>query len=204
MLGTYTLNTLDDLIYPSDGTLLDLSIKGIYKPGADLKYLSDTINTGISLNSFAKLSFTIDNYSKISSRISTNTGLALGLSTDEYIVSDYFFVGGYKYNLRRNHLAFIGYNPGEVVATNLLQLKLGLNYRLNKNLQVEVAANSMLAADNFENLALSFLEWNNESLHLGYGGGFTYKTPLGPMTLFFAGNNKDNRLRWYLNMGFTF
>lgn len=204
LLGTYALNTLDDLIYPSEGTLLDLSIKGIYKPKADLKYLSDTIKEGLSLNSFAKLSFSLDKYSRISPGMSINTGLTLGLSTDEYIVSDYFFVGGYKYNLRRNHLAFIGYNPGEVVATNLLQLKLGLNYRLSKNVQVELAANSMLAADNFENLVLSFLEWKDESLHLGYGSGFTYKTPLGPMTLFFAGNNKDNRLRWYLNMGFTF
>jgi outer membrane translocation and assembly module TamA len=62
----------------------------------------------------------------------------------------------------------------------------------------------MLASDTFEQLTESLLNFNKEALYTGYGGGFTYKTPLGPVSMFLAGNNKDSHLTWYINMGYTF
>jgi outer membrane translocation and assembly module TamA len=61
-----------------------------------------------------------------------------------------------------------------------------------------------VAADSFEALTNYLLGLNKDDLHIGYGGGVTYKTPLGPVSIFIAGNNKDSRLRFYINMGFTF
>jgi len=202
--GSYGLNTLDDLHYPVEGHLLDFYIRGVYKPMVNLKYLSDTMQNQPSLNSFAKLYFSYDNYKRLGNKFSLNMGLSFGLSTDEYIASDYFFAGGYKYNLRRNHIAFVGYNLGEVVATNFLKFKLGVNYRVIKNLQIEIVGNSLMASDSFNGLTESIFGITQDNLHLGFGGGATYKTILGPLSLMVAGNNQDSKLRWYISMGFSF
>jgi NTE family protein len=202
--GSYGLNTLDDLHYPAEGHFLDFYIRGIYNPWVNLKYLSDTLQEQPSLSSFAKLSFNFDNYTRLGRKFSLNTGLSLGLSTEEYIASDYFFVGGYKYNLRRNHIAFVGYNLGEVVATNFFQVKLGLNYRIINNLQIELVGNGLLASESFEGLTEALLGITEDNLHIGFGGGATYKTILGPLSLMVAGNNHDSTLRWYVSMGFLF
>jgi outer membrane translocation and assembly module TamA len=61
-----------------------------------------------------------------------------------------------------------------------------------------------VASDSYETLADYVFSLNRENLHVGYGGGVTYKTPLGPVNIFLSGNNKDSRLRFYVNMGFTF
>ena len=204
LTATYGLNTLDDLLYPFEGNQVDIYLKGIYNPRVDLRYLTDTIKTKNSLQSFSKLYINFDHYKPLGPKLNYNTGFSLGLSTDEFIASDYFFVGGHKNNLRRNHIAFVGYNLGEVVATNYLRFKLGINYRLHKNLQLEILGNAMLASDSFEHLTESLLNFSKEALYTGYGGGFTYKTPLGPVSMFLAGNNKDSHLTWYINMGYTF
>jgi NTE family protein len=204
MTAIYALNTLDDLMYPFEGSEMNICLKGIYNPKLDLKYLTDTIKTESSLGSFSKLYINFDNFNPLGPKLNINTGLSLGLSTDEFIASDYFYVGGHKNNLRRNHIAFAGYNLGEVVATNFFKVKLGFNYRPSKNLQFETLVNGMIASDNFEHLVQSVVEMNKTTLHFGYGGGVTYKTLFGPLSLFVAGNNKESKATWYVNLGYTF
>jgi len=202
--GTYGLNTFDDLLYPFEGNQLDIYLKGIFNPLVSLKYLSDSIETEPELESFSKLYINFDNYKPLGPKFNFNTGISLGLSTDEFVASDYFFVGGHKNNLRRNQIALVGYNLGEVVATNFMRLKLGMNYRLYPNFQLEILGNAMLPADNFEDLTDSLLSFNKDAVHVGYGGGITYNTPLGPVSVFLAGNNKDHQITWYFNMGYNF
>ena len=202
--ATYGLNTFDDLLYPFEGNNLSISLKGIYNPKLSLKYLSDTIDDEPTLESFGKLCLDFDHYKPLGPKLNYNIGFSLGLSTDEFYTSDYFFVGGHKNNLRRNQIAFVGYNLGEVVATNFMRFKLGMNYRLYPNLQLEILANALVASDNFEHLTDALFTFETESFHIGYGGGFTYKTPLGPISIFLAGNNKENPITWYINMGYTF
>lgn len=205
LTGSYGLNTLDDLLYPSEGSQVDIYMKGLFNPWKDLKYLNDTLeNGGASLESFGKLYVNYETYRKISPKVSLNPGLSLGLSTDAFIASDYFFAGGVRNNLRRNQLPFMGYRPGEVVASNFVGAKMGLNYRIFRNLQVEILTSFLMASDSFEDLTNYFLSWNGTNLHAGYGAGITYKTPLGPVGVSMGGNNKDNRTRFYVNMGFTF
>jgi len=202
--ASYRANTLDDLLYPTQGSKVDIYMKGIFNPWEDLKYLNDTIRTDISLSSFGKLYINFENYSLLWKKFSLNSGISLGLSTDDFIASDYFFVGGQNYSLRRNQISFAGYQVGEVVATNFIQVKLGLNYRIYRNLQLEILGNTLIGSDNFEDLISSIINPNMDEFHIGYGGGLTYKTPLGPVNIFLAGNNQDDRLRFYFNLGFTF
>jgi len=203
-MATYGLNTLDDLFFPFEGNLVEVYFKGIYKPLADLKYLTDTINADISLPSFSKLYLNFDHYKPLGPKLNFNTGFSLGLSTNEYITSDNFFVGGYKNNMRRNHVAFAGYETGEVVAANFVQLKIGINYRLFKNLQFELLGNGLIVSESLELLTKSILDFNHHNIHFGYGSGFTFKTPLGPLSLFLAGNNKNKHPTLYINFGYTF
>jgi NTE family protein len=201
---SYGLNTVDDLLYPFEGSQVNMYINGIYNPIKDLKFLTDTIETETTLQSFGKLYLDFENYKPLGTNISLNSGLSLGFSTNEFIASDYFWVGGLKDNLRRNQIPFIGYRPGEVVASNFAHVKLGLIYRLNRNLRMEILGNTLVPSDSFEALKEYILDLKGENFHFGYGGGLTYKTPLGPVSAFLAGNNKDSRLRFYINMGFTF
>ncbi len=204
LLATYGLNTLDDLFYPFEGNLVDFTLKGIYNPSLNLRYLSDTMDTKPGLESFGKLSLNFDHYKPLGPKLNYNLGFSLGLSTDEYIASDYFFVGGHKNNLRRNQVAFVGYNLGEVVATNFMRFKLGMNYRLYPNFQFEILGNVLLASDNFEHLTDALFTFDKDAFHVGYGGGFSYKTPAGPVSVFLAGANKVNSVTWYINLGYTF
>lgn len=202
--GYYKLNTLDNMFIPSQGSAATLFLKGIYSPDLDLKYLSDTIQSRPSINSFGKLQFDYDNYVSLRNKFIFNTGLSFGLSDDELLTSDYFFVGGYKNNLRRNHISFAGYDLGEFVASNFIKAKFGMNYRPFNNFQFELLFNALLGSNRFEDLIQSALLFDKESLTLGYGGGLTYNTPLGPLNMFVSGNNKDGKIRWHFNMGFNF
>jgi NTE family protein len=202
--ASYGLNTMDDLLYPFDGSQVDIYINGIYNPLKDLKFLSDTVHTETSLESFGKLYMNFENYSPVANNVSINTGLSLGVSTNKFIASDYFWAGGLKNNLRRNQIPFIGYKPGEVVASNFIQVKLGMIYRMNRNFRLELLGNGLVASDDFETLTDYILDLNKDYLHIGFGGGVTYKTPLGPVSILLAGNSHDARLRFYVNMGFTF
>jgi NTE family protein len=204
LTGSYRLNTLDDLMVPFEGSQVEIYLKGIYKPMLSLKYLSDTIDTENSLSSFSKLYISYEHYYPFGPKLTSVLGLCMGLSTDEFIASDYFFIGGHKANLRRNQVAFVGYNLGEVIATNLMQMKLGFNYRLYPNLQLEMLTNGMFTSYDFDHLLQSILDMNGGSFHFGYGAGLTYNTPIGPASIFFAGNNKEDKTTWYINLGYTF
>jgi NTE family protein len=145
-----------------------------------------------------------DIYKLIGQKTSIHTGLSLGLSKDAFIASDYFFIGGFKDNLRRNQIPFAGYKSGEVVASNIIQFKLGLNYQLTRNLRVQTLGNILMTAGSVKSLSQSFVNFDTGNFHVGYGGGLLYKTPLGPVNVFLSGTNMDSHLRFYINMGFTF
>jgi outer membrane translocation and assembly module TamA len=204
LAGTYGLNTLNDLMYPFDGSRIDITIKGILKPFIDVRYLDGAEGADKSLNSFAKLYMNFENFHPLGSKLCLNSAIALGLSTDQFIPSDNFYAGGHKNNLRRNHIPFVGYNLAEVVAPDFLMIKFGLNYRLYRNFQFELLLNGMTIGTTADNLVESTFVLESSNSFLGYGTGVTYNTPLGPFSVLFAANNKEPNLTWYLNFGFTF
>lgn len=202
--ASYRLNTLNDIMYPFEGSFISFDATGIYEPYLHVKYLSDTIANENSLNSIGTVLLGIDNYSPLGPRLSLNTGLSLGLSSDEYISADHFYAGGHKNNIRRKHIPLVGFNLAEVVATNFIKVKFGLNYRLYRNFQLEVLLNAMSTGNNIQNIMENALDPRSDSFYFGYGTGITYKTPLGPLSVFLADNNRDKDITWYINFGFTF
>lgn len=202
--ANYGLNTLNNLMFPFEGTVIDLTWKGILNPILDVNYLNDSIKTDNSLNSFARLQFSFERFNPLGPKTSLNTGFSAGLSTEELIASDQFFVGGHKNNLRRNQVPFVGFNLGEILIHNYFMLKLGINYRIYRNFQLEALVNVMTTGSSFTNLLESTLKLRDNQYFLGYGTGATYNTPLGPVSVFFALNSKEPGLTWYVNLGFTF
>jgi NTE family protein len=204
LTGKYGLNTLNNLMYPFEGSEINFELKGILNPKLDVIFLNDSVSSENTLNSFAKFHFSFDRFSPAGPKFIVNTGISVGLSTDEFIASDYFYVGGHKNNIRRNQVPFVGYNLGEVIAQNYMMLKLGFNYRIRRNLQFETLINWMTTGSSFSNLLESTVELKEDQWFLGYGTGLTYNTPLGPLSFFFAANNEEPNLTWYVNLGFTF
>jgi NTE family protein len=202
--ATYEVNTLDNLMYPFEGNETNIEIQGIFNPTLDLKYLTDTLVRNNSLGSFGKLFISHNSFKPLGPKINLNSGFTLGLSTDDFIAADYFYIGGHKNNLRHNQVAFVGYNLGELVASNLVGVHAGFNYRLYPNLQLETLANMMFVSDEASELLDCIFEFRKKAFHLGYGGGLTYNTPLGPLSIFLSGNDKDPGLSWYINFGYTF
>lgn len=204
LTGTYKLNTLDDDLYPLEGSEVEINLKAIYNPATDVKLISDTIDTETSLSSFGKLYINFGTYKLIGHKISIHTGLSLGLSKDAFIASDYFFIGGFKDNLRRNQIPFAGYKSGEVVASNIALFKLGLNYQVTRNIRIQTLGNILMNEGTVKALSENLIQLDTDNIHVGYGAGLLYKSPLGPVNVFLSGNNKDTHLRFYINMGFTF
>jgi hypothetical protein len=99
---------------------------------------------------------------------------------------------------------FVGFGLGEIIAQNYFRVKLGFNYRVYRNLQIEAIINGMTTGTSLENLLESTAELRANQHYLGYGTGATYNTPLGPMSFFLALNDREPHLKWYVNIGFTF
>jgi NTE family protein len=202
--GTYGLNTLNDLMYPFEGSVISISLKGILKPFTDVRYLENAEQNQEKLNSFAKLYMSFEGFKPLGPKLCLNSAFSTGLSTNQFIVSDNYYLGGHKNNLRRNHIPFVGYNLAEVIAPDFFLVKVGFNYRLYRNFQLEAMINGMTMGQTFNDLIESTFILKSENTYLGYGSGITYNTMLGPFSVFFAVNNKEPNLTWYLNFGFTF
>jgi NTE family protein len=201
---SYRLNTLDDILYPLEGSEVQLSAKGLYNPVSTLKWLGDSTVKDKSLSSLAKLTLVAETYKLVSPKVSIHTGLSMGISEHTQEASDYYMIGGFKDNTRPNQSPFAGYEPGQLLVTNYMQLNLGVNYQLSRNLRIQTLANGLLESDNLQNLWASVVDPQSRNGHIGYGAGLLYKTPLGPVNVFFSGNNRDPHLHFYINLGFTF
>jgi len=204
ILACYGLNTLNDNIFPFSGAEITVLLKGIYNPWIHFNFVNDTLASPATAPSFVKFMADYNGYTPLGRRLTLNTGLTAGFSNDNIQPSDYFMIGGPNHNLRRQQIAFAGFQVGELIATNFARIKAGLNYRINSNLQAEFLANTIYTEGTFENFTTAIFSLSREKVHLGMGLGVTYRSRLGPVSLFVSGNTRDEKTRWYLNFGYTF
>ena len=168
--GSYKLNTLDDDLYPLEGTEVEINVKGIYNPASDVKLLSDTIDTETSLSSFGKLYINFATYKLLGQKTSLHAGIALGLSKDAFIASDYFFIGGFKDNLRRNQIPFAGYKSGEVVASNIVQIKSRIELPTDpQSPDTDLGQYTDDRGYSVKSLSENIVNLDTDNVHVGYG-----------------------------------
>jgi hypothetical protein len=130
--------------------------------------------------------------------------LALGLSDNNKPFPDSYYIGGYRYNQRAKQMAFVGLNGYELLYGNYLKAKLGVQVQAIPKLFVSGLFNMIIVSDDITTFANDIFSWNDESRYLGSGAGFTYKTPIGPISIFLGSRLDIWNPIWYFNIGYTF
>lgn len=185
---------------------MDLVFKEVFHADVIFREAADTIDYSaldLDANPYRKFSFNFDYYKSLTPKFVISPGLQNGLSSKQVVATDLFFVGGYRYNLREDHVSFVGFGFNEIFVYNYFKLKLELRYQARKKIYIDVIANWMGEGSTPGEMFDNIIEYN-EHVHFGFGGGVTIKSPLGPLS-FMAGTNTANfKLRTYLNLGFNF
>ena len=206
----FQYNTFDHQLYPTQGSRLDLrysraeSTKEIWHfnfPDS-LNIEEDNITT--EWDSYWHLVFGAEKYFALGNRFSINPGVDMGLSKDDKPIFDNFYVGGYRYNLRGNQVAFVGLNSHELLQGNYVGGKLALQWEVIPGTFLTALANMMFVSDELAALPEYVLDFNQEALYIGAGLGINIKTPLGPVSIMYGSRTDVWNPIWYTNIGFTF
>jgi outer membrane translocation and assembly module TamA len=62
----------------------------------------------------------------------------------------------------------------------------------------------IIVSDDITTFANDIFSWDDESRYLGSGAGATYKTPIGPISIFLGSRLDIWNPIWYFNIGYTF
>ena len=206
----YQHNSFDSNLYPTKGSMVDLKYRQAFNTNSILvPDYPDSLgleNEKIKgkVNPYWALTFDLENYLPLGKKVSFNSEFALGLSDNDKPIPDNFYVGGYRYNLRANQVAFVGLNSHELLQGNYVKGKLALQVQAMPNLYVSALANLIIVSDDITTFADDIFSWNDDARYMGVGAGFTYKTPIGPMSVFLGSRTDIWNPIWYVNIGYTF
>ncbi len=206
ILGAYNYNTLDNAFYPTKGLKVDFSVKSNVLPNEIINESSDSVNyedLNFELSPYSKIIFNIDYITSISEKFMISPGLYSGFSSMGVSATDDFFIGGYKYNLRKNHIPFVGLNLTERAMSNFIQFKVDFRYQIASNMYLDARTNWIGGGMSPQKMIDNILIWS-DWVYLGFGSGLTIKSPIGPLSIFVASNTADYKFRYYLNLGFDF
>lgn len=156
------------------------------------------------MNPYWHITLDLENYLPLGKKVSLNSQFAMGLSDNEKPFPDNYYIGGYRYNLRSNQVAFVGLNSHELLQGNYVKGKLGVQVQPMPNLFVSALANIIFFTDDNSTLLSDILNWNDAARYIGAGAGFTYKTPIGPISIYYGSRTDTWNPIWYVNIGFTF
>ena len=200
-------NNLNNNLYPRTGTRASAELKYVFTGKEYMTFgTSDSNEIGdirFDAEPFWRFSAGFENYLPLGKKGSFISGADLGLTSSNVLLTDLFYLGGYRYNLRRNHVPFLGLNVNEGLSYNFVKLQAGIQWEALKGLMAGLRANYLIASD------LPREEFNSifgdEAIRYpGLGGGFDYKTPIGPLSIWFGSLANKWTPTWYLNFGFTF
>jgi NTE family protein len=205
----YRHNSYDSFLYPTRGSNVNLKYKQAFRTTNVISFsFPDSIEVDDrikdTMDPYWHLTADLENYLPLGNKVSLNSGIAAGLSSDEKPFSDSYYIGGHGYNLRANQIAFMGLQNHELLVGNYLMGKLGLQLEPFPNLYASVLANLIFVADELDTFMENVLSFAAEGRYLGMGAGITYKTPVGPISVFYGSRTDVWNPIWYTSIGFTF
>jgi hypothetical protein len=136
--------------------------------------------------------------------VSLNLEFSLGLSDNEKPFTDNYYVGGYRYNQRSHQVPFVGMYSHELLVGNYVKEKIALQVQPTPNLYLSGLVNIIFHADELDTFLDNILSFSDEGRIFGAGAGFTYKTPVGPVSVYLGSRTDAWSPIWYTNIGFTF
>ena len=206
----YQLNTFDNYLYPSRGTRIRVKYKQALNTGFISQFsFPDSLNVEEdrykeSIDPYWHFALDYESYFRLGKKISLNLEFSAGLSANDKPFPDNYYLGGYRYNLRENQVAFVGLNSHELLQGNYVKEKVALQIQPVSNLYVSALFNFLFVGDDFNTFIDEFLSFSKEGRYMGAGAGFTYRTPLGPVSVFLGSRTDVWNPIWYLNLGYTF
>ena len=205
----YQHNSFDNNLYPTRGSSVDLFYRQSLASSETWKFSwPDTFDTADKINltrdPYWHLDVKMENYYPIAKKLSLNSGIALGLSDDDKPFHDNYYVGGYRFNLRQNQVAFVGLQSHELLQGNYLGGKLALQWEVIPGTFISALANMIFVSDLLDEFTHDILNWEDEARYVGAGLGFTMRTPLGPVSVYYGSRVNAWDPIWYTNIGFTF
>jgi outer membrane protein assembly factor BamA len=207
---SYRLNTYDHYLYPTRGAAIELEyrqalhtqfITSLSLPDT-LDFLDDQVVE--EMNPYWRINARFESYLPLGNKISFNSALSAGLSRNDKPFTDNFYIGGYRYNLRMNQIPFVGLHLNEELSGNYLKEKLALQFEPISNLYASILGNLIFISDDLGTFWNDIITYNREQIYIGLGGGITYRSPIGPLSVFFGSRTDVWNPIWYLNLGFTF
>ena len=202
-------NTFDHLVVPTKGTRIELK----YRQALGTNFVSnfsfpDSLNLDKSVKEHMDPYWVVtavwESYYRLGPKFSLNFEFGVGVSDNEKPFTDNFYIGGYRYNLSPNQVAFVGLNSFEMLVGNYVKEKIALHYQLIPNLFLSVLGNFTLVADDNAEFLDNVLTFSSEGRYIGAGAGAVYNTPVGPVSLFLGSRTDAWNPIWYINIGFSF
>ncbi len=202
-------NSYDHLLVPTRGSRVNIN----YQQSLTTDFISnfnypDSIDLDNSIEEkmdpYWAVTADFESYIPLGQKVSLNFEFGVGVSANEKPFTDNFYVGGYRYNLRENQVAFVGLNSHELLQGNYLKEKLAIQYQVISNLYLTALGNLIFVSDDNTEFLDDILAFSSDARYIGAGAGITYKTPVGPVSVFLGSRTDTWRPIWYTNIGFTF
>lgn len=206
----YQANTFDHNIYPTHGLKASLSYRRAFRTRQALNLsfpdsldTEDYTSTEI-LDPYWHVNAAFERYFRLFPDVSLNAGVNLGLSAAGKPILDNYYIGGYRCNQRLIQVPFVGLHSHELLYANYLKGKLALQWEAVPRLFLSGLANLLFVSDDLNEFPGEILNWEDDHRYVGAGAGFTYRTPLGPVSVFLGSRTDVWNPVWYLNIGYSF
>jgi NTE family protein len=202
-------NSLDNLVVPKKGTRITLSYRQALRTAFVSNFnFPDSLDLENTIKEYMDPYWVVqgawESFFRLGKRLSLNFEFGIGVSANDKPFTDNFYVGGYRYNLRGNQVAFVGLNSHELLQGNYISEKVAFQAEVIPNLFVSALGNLILMADDNQEFLNNILEFSSEGRYIGAGAGAVYKSPLGPVSVFLGSRTDTWNPIWYINIGYNF
>jgi NTE family protein len=206
---TYQVNSLDNRHFPEKGNLLEIKAGVSDLMSSDIKIgKSETDynpkNPGeFTFGSYYTLKGSWEHYFKMPGilTISLKSDILYLSSCDSLTSQNNFYLLGGMTAVNDRSVAMYGFHPEEIPVKQLAELGLGFDWKLTKELHINLAGN-----------AAGIREANSDSgfsILAGYGVGLGYMSIIGPiragiMQGFYGEEKYFSKIKGYFSVGFCF
>ncbi|MDP4209986.1 MAG: patatin-like phospholipase family protein [Bacteroidota bacterium] len=187
--GLYKKDSYDQAYYPSRGARITSEVKFC-------KGLSENVQAN---QWFWQVTFRSNIILPVSSRFCLNNGFTFGTLFGDSIPSHYqFFMGGMTNSGMRGVIPFVGLDFMQLTNRNAVAERLDFQWEAWKDNFLILRAN----AGKVSAFRKSLL--NTDDIAFGYGAAWGFRSPIGPMELSLMTSNKNPKLLWFINIGYSF